>query len=138
QPDRDLDGGVLLLRRRLLGQLRGLQRRVEPFAVDLLGGFAICLAVLAHSYLLFRVVVSRGPKLALPPVETYSTVMPIDRAVPALDALRSSMMLAPCWLSAGPTGGAGLACPAWICSLISPATFFFFGAMLFPFSVISA
>src|ERR1700730_10380830 len=38
------------------------------------------------------------------------------------------MMLTPCWPSAGPTGGAGLACPAWICSLISPATFFF-GAM---------
>src|SRR6516225_575383 len=51
------------------------------------------------------------------------------------------MMLTPCWPSAGPTGGAGLACPAWICSLISPATFFF-GAMgvdvPLSFSVISA
>src|SRR6516225_6332095 len=35
------------------------------------------------------------------------------------------MMLTPCWPSAGPTGGAGLAWPAWICSLISPMTFFF-------------
>src|SRR5262245_31734012 len=27
------------------------------------------------------------------------------------------MMLAPCWPSAGPTGGAGVACPAGHCSL---------------------
>src|SRR3954454_16428517 len=49
-------------------------------------------------------------------------------SVAALYALQNSMMLTPCWPSAGPTGGAGLACPAWICSLISPVTFFF-GAM---------
>src|ERR1700742_593767 len=49
-------------------------------------------------------------------------------SVAALYALQNSMMFTPCWPSAGPTGGAGLACPAWICSLISPATFFF-GAM---------
>src|SRR6202051_448586 len=49
-------------------------------------------------------------------------------SVAALYALQNSMMLTPCWPSAGPTGGAGLACPAWICSLISPMTFFF-GAM---------
>src|SRR5882757_6825718 len=56
-------------------------------------------------------------------------------SVAALYALQNSMMLTPCWPSAGPTGGAGLACPAWICSLISP-TAFFFGAMLvvFPLS----
>src|SRR5699024_3013965 len=33
--------------------------------------------------------------------------------------------------SAGPMGGAGLAAPAWIWSLISPATFFFFGGIVF-------
>src|ERR1700739_4551361 len=49
-------------------------------------------------------------------------------SVAALYALQNSMMLTPCWPSAGPTGGAGLAWPAWICSLISPATFFL-GAM---------
>src|SRR3982074_2848428 len=49
-------------------------------------------------------------------------------SVAALYALQNSMMFTPCWPSAGPTGGAGLACPGWICSLISPATFFF-GAM---------
>src|SRR5438309_11602839 len=49
-------------------------------------------------------------------------------SVAALYALQNSMMLTPCWPSAGPTGGAWFACPAWICSLISPTTFFF-GAM---------
>src|ERR1700744_1560782 len=51
-------------------------------------------------------------------------------SVAALYALQNSMMLTPCWPSAGPTGGAGLACPAVIWSLISPTTFFF-GAMRF-------
>src|SRR6185312_7684808 len=37
------------------------------------------------------------------------------------------MMLTPCWPSAGPTGGAGLAAPAWICSLMIAASFFFGG-----------
>src|SRR6478752_364111 len=54
--------------------------------------------------------------------------LPRCDSVAALYALQNSMMLTPCWPSAGPTGGAGLACPAWIWSLISPATFFF-GAM---------
>src|SRR6478735_7591851 len=53
-------------------------------------------------------------------------------SVAALYALQNSMMLTPCWPSAGPTGGAGLACPAWIWSLINPTTFFF-GAMLWFF-----
>src|ERR1700704_3279077 len=48
-------------------------------------------------------------------------------SVAALYALQNSMMLTPCWPSAGPTGGAGVACPAWICSLISPTAFFFGG-----------
>src|SRR6478672_1611116 len=33
------------------------------------------------------------------------------------------MMLTPCWPSAGPTGGAGLALPAWIWSLTTARTF---------------
>src|ERR1700760_3943085 len=37
------------------------------------------------------------------------------------------MMLTPCWPRAGPTGGAGLAAPAWICSLMIAASFFFGG-----------
>src|SRR6058998_1351252 len=33
------------------------------------------------------------------------------------------MMFTPCWPSAGPTGGAGFACPPGICSLMSVRTF---------------
>src|SRR6478672_1405688 len=49
---------------------------------------------------------------------------PFWSAVWALNALQNSMMLTPCCPSAGPTGGAGLACPPGICSLISVRTFF--------------
>src|SRR5690242_10960916 len=41
----------------------------------------------------------------------------------ALNALTNSMMLMPCWPSAGPTGGAGEAWPPGACSLISVRTF---------------
>src|SRR5438874_5724663 len=41
----------------------------------------------------------------------------------ALKALQNSMMLTPCWPSAGPTGGAGFAWPPGICSLMSVRTF---------------
>src|SRR6478735_7441822 len=49
---------------------------------------------------------------------------PFSCCVCALNALQNSMMLTPCWPSAGPTGGAGFACPPGICSLISVRTFF--------------
>src|SRR5947199_10295978 len=49
---------------------------------------------------------------------------PFSCAVCALKALQNSMMLTPCWPRAGPTGGAGLACPPGICSLIIVRTFF--------------
>src|SRR5262247_1654036 len=42
----------------------------------------------------------------------------------ALKALQKSMMLTPCCPSAGPTGGAGVALPAGICSFTWPITFF--------------
>src|SRR4029078_5571915 len=48
---------------------------------------------------------------------------PFSCAVCALNALQNSMMLPPCWPSAGPTGGAGLACPPGIWSLMSVSTF---------------
>src|SRR3954469_178502 len=48
---------------------------------------------------------------------------PFSACVCALNALQNSMMLTPCCPSAGPTGGAGLACPPGICSLISVRTF---------------
>src|SRR3954451_19348971 len=49
---------------------------------------------------------------------------PFSCAVWALKALQNSMMLTPCWPSAGPTGGAGLAWPPGIWSLMRVRTFF--------------
>src|SRR5687767_8134474 len=49
----------------------------------------------------------------------------------ALYALQNSMMFTPCWPSAGPTGGAGVACPAFSCS-VKVLTSFFFGGMSLP------
>src|SRR4029453_7893997 len=51
-------------------------------------------------------------------------IVPASCWVCALNALQNSMMLTPCWPSAGPTGGAGLADPAGICSLMRGRTFF--------------
>src|SRR3954453_23056782 len=45
------------------------------------------------------------------------------------------MMLTPCWPRAGPTGGAGVAAPALICSLMKPAIRFFLGGMLWSLSL---
>src|SRR3569623_1410539 len=52
--------------------------------------------------------------------------------VRALNCLQNSMMLTPCWPSAGPIGGDGLAFPAGTCSLMYPVTFFIF----FPYGVL--
>src|SRR5579872_2242344 len=40
------------------------------------------------------------------------------------------MMFTPCWPSAGPTGGAGVAFPAAICSFTNAETFFAIGLYL--------
>src|SRR5688500_16363309 len=40
------------------------------------------------------------------------------------------MMFTPCWPSAGPIGGAGVAWPALICSLMRAETLFFLGGMV--------
>ena len=53
--------------------------------------------------------------------------LPRSDSVAALYALQNSMMLTPCWPSAGPTGGAGLAAPAGTCSLMSVRTFLAMG-----------
>src|ERR1044072_369365 len=55
---------------------------------------------------------------------TTGMIMPPWSLVAALNSLQKPMMFTPCWPSAGPTGGAGLACPAGICNLISPVFFF--------------
>src|SRR5262245_25427943 len=44
--------------------------------------------------------------------------------VAALNCLQNSMMFTPCCPRAGPTGGAGFALPAGICSFTCPVTFF--------------
>src|SRR5206468_9169143 len=55
---------------------------------------------------------------------------PFSCAVCALNALQNSMMLTPCWPSAGPTGGAGFACPPGIWSLMMVRTFFAMSVLL--------
>src|SRR5262245_13216406 len=52
-------------------------------------------------------------------------------SVAALYCLQNSMMFTPCWPSAGPTGGAGVADPAFSCS-VKVLTSFFFGGMSLP------
>src|SRR5688572_6829878 len=49
---------------------------------------------------------------------------PSSFAVFALKFLQKSMMLTPCGPSAVPTGGAGVALPAWICNFTTACTFF--------------
>src|SRR5436190_91822 len=56
-------------------------------------------------------------------VISTGVMRPFSCAVCALNALQNSMMFTPCWPSAGPTGGAGFACPPGICSLINVRTF---------------
>src|SRR3712207_5005321 len=51
-------------------------------------------------------------------------------AVRELKSLQNAMMFTPCWPSAGPTGGEGLAFPAGSWSLTYPVTFF---AIALPF-----
>jgi hypothetical protein len=55
---------------------------------------------------------------------TTGVVTPMLSAVWALNALTNSMMLMPCWPSAGPTGGAGEAWPPGAWSLMVVRTFF--------------
>src|SRR6266545_788523 len=57
-------------------------------------------------------------------VTTTGRIRPSCEPVWALKPLQNSMMLTPCWPSAGPTGGEGLALPAGICSFTTACTFF--------------
>src|SRR5436309_1156058 len=54
---------------------------------------------------------------------TTGMISPAWAAVRALKFFTKSMMLTPAWPRAGPTGGAGVAAAAGICSLICPTTF---------------
>ena len=60
------------------------------------------------------------------------TMSPRWDSVWALYALTNSMMFTPCWPRAGPTGGAGVACPAGSCSVNVLTSFFFLGGMALP------
>src|ERR1700749_4159654 len=53
--------------------------------------------------------------------------LPRWASVAALYCLQNSMMLTPCWPSAGPTGGGGGATPALIFRLITAVRFLFGG-----------
>src|SRR5262245_25795257 len=57
-------------------------------------------------------------------VTTTGRIRPSSLLVCALKPLQNSMMLTPCWPSAGPTGGDGFALPAGICSFTTAWTFF--------------
>src|SRR5690606_27128318 len=59
-------------------------------------------------------------------ISTGITLPRMD-SVWALYALQNSMMFTPCGPSAVPTGGAGVAEPAWSCTLTSAAIFFLGG-----------
>src|SRR6059058_4052218 len=55
-------------------------------------------------------------------VISTGVMRPFWSAVCALNALQNSMMFTPCWPSAGPTGGAGVAEPPGHCNLIWAVT----------------
>src|SRR6266545_1513397 len=57
-------------------------------------------------------------------VTTTGMISPSSFAVFALKFLQKSMMFSPCGPSAVPTGGAGVALPAGICSFTIAVTFF--------------
>jgi hypothetical protein len=57
-------------------------------------------------------------------VMTTGIIMPMSFFVRSLNSLVKAAMLMPCWPRAGPTGGAGVALPAGICSFTNPVIFF--------------
>src|SRR5579884_239298 len=57
-------------------------------------------------------------------VISTGTTSPTWLAVRSLYSFTNCMMLTPCWPRAGPTGGAGVALPASICSFTTALTFF--------------
>ena len=58
--------------------------------------------------------------LSLYTVISTGTGFPAIDLVLSLKALQNSIMLTPRWPKAGPTGGAGFACPPLICNFINP------------------
>ena len=87
----------------------------EPFSSD-----SACLIRIAAGGLLVMNVNERSSYTVM----TTGITVPLSFCVWALNALTNSMMLTPCWPSAGPTGGAGDAWPPTAWSLICVRTFF--------------
>lgn len=56
-------------------------------------------------------------------VITTGITSPTSFFVRSLNSFVKAMIFTPCWPRAGPTGGAGVALPAGICSLIYPVIF---------------
>jgi len=68
--------------------------------------------------------ITKSNFLSLYTVITTGTGFPIKLFVFSLNALQNSIMLIPLWPRAGPTGGAGFACPPLICNLTYPVISF--------------
>src|SRR5450755_3698524 len=106
QPEGHLDGWVELSDLGGLGQGHRLGRAVQPVPVDLLGGAAVRLTALHACSCSTEEVVVPGPRPALPRLRVLflwycgptprqpSTVMPIERAVPAMIRSAISMLRA--------------------------------------------
>ena len=88
EPDGDLDGRVLLLRRGLLGQLRGLQRACTACrgrSSRRLRDMPCCsCSFVSPKFDELWLVGPSWPSHGMLGANGYSTVMPIDRAVPAM------------------------------------------------------
>src|SRR5690625_1862948 len=100
QAEGNVNGCVVVLGGGFLSQLCSLDWTVETVLVNELCSGLVCLGVLAHLNQILVMswwigVVFNGPKLALPHEVVYSgapsTVMPMERAVPAMIAAPASM-----------------------------------------------
>src|SRR3989304_2093392 len=88
--------------------------RVRPGSPEPFARLAAFLRRTAAGGLFMMKVKLRSPKMVI----STGMMVPSCPWVWALKDLQNSMMLTPCWPRAGPTGGAGLACPPGIWSLM--------------------
>src|ERR1043166_5621137 len=98
--------------------------RVTVPTLALLGSLepAAMLAAFFNKTAAVGLLVMKVKLLSLKTVMTTGRMSPACFWVAALNSLQNAMMLTPRGPSAVPTGGAGLACPAGICSLICATT----------------
>src|ERR1700730_1001050 len=100
--------------------------RVTLPTLVLLGSFepAAMLAAFFNSIAAGGLLVMKVNDLSLKTVITTGRISPACFWVTALNSLQNAMILTPFCPRAGPTGGAGLAWPAGICSLMVATTSF--------------